>query len=120
MEHYDSLSADRSEERNREFYQTIRGFDLTVDAPSGAVGDEALPFGIEYRSSVVMRDVNVGYSGAPGVVPFGVGRTAPEEGFRVCQDCGVVVPPELPPEKVSHRRSCSARQVGRSGGELPP
>lgn len=44
MEHYESLSADRSEERERERYQTIRSFDLTQDTPSGAVGDEKLPF----------------------------------------------------------------------------
>ena len=48
--------------------QTLRSFDLTRDAPIGAVGDEQLPFGIEYRASIIMRDVNVGYYGQPGVV----------------------------------------------------
>ena len=38
MEHYESLSGDRSEEREREHYQTLRSFDLTRDAPAGAVG----------------------------------------------------------------------------------
>jgi DEAD/DEAH box helicase domain-containing protein len=41
MEHYESLSGDRSDERNREYYQTIRSFDLTQDsALPGAVRDE--------------------------------------------------------------------------------
>src|SRR6185503_19393643 len=68
MEHYESLSGDSSEERDREYYQALLSFDLTRDAPSGAVGDEILPFGIEYRAAVVMREVHVGYSGDQGVV----------------------------------------------------
>lgn len=110
MEHYESLSGDRSDERNREYYQTVRSFDLTQEAPSGAVGDEELPFGIEYRASVIMREVNVGYQGEPGLVPFGVDQSAPEEGFRVCRDCGVTVTPGKPLDEIGHRRSCSRRR----------
>jgi DEAD/DEAH box helicase domain-containing protein len=93
MEHYESLSGDRDEERQRAYYQTIRSFDLTADAPTGAVGDEDLPFGIEYRASAVMREINVGYQGDTGVVAFGAGQNAPLEGFQICDDCGVAVPP---------------------------
>ena len=60
----------------------------------GRLADEQLPFGIEYRASIIMRDVNVGYYGQPGVVPFGVNQAAPEEGFRVCKDCGIVATPD--------------------------
>ena len=49
MEYYDSMSGDRDEERQRGFYQVIRSFDTTVEGPRGAVGDDGLPFGIEYR-----------------------------------------------------------------------
>jgi len=122
MEHYDSLSGDRSDERNREYYQTVRSFDLTQDTPTGAVGDESLPFGIEYRASVIMREINVGYQGENGLVPFGVNQYAPEEGFRICRDCGIAIPPATSPDEVKHRRSCSARrkqerlkQEGRQG-----
>jgi DEAD/DEAH box helicase domain-containing protein len=83
MEHYESLAGDRSDERQREYYQTIRSFDLTQEAPSGAVGDDDLPFGIEYRAAVVLREVNAGYQGEPGVVACVA--IAPEEGFKVCQ-----------------------------------
>ena len=122
MEHYESLSGDRSDERDREYYQTILSFDLTRDVPSGAVGDEGLPFGIEYRASVAMREVNVGYFGDQGVVAFGPDRFAPEDGFRICKDCGVAVPPNNNPGPDLHRRSCRARrqfekrqQEGRQG-----
>lgn len=111
MEHYESLSGDRSDERNRAHYQTIRSFDLTHDTPTGAVGDEELPFGIEYRASVIMREVNVGYQGEPGMVPFGVDQEAPEDGFRVCRDCGIVVTPGASLDEIRHRRSCSRRRA---------
>jgi DEAD/DEAH box helicase domain-containing protein len=110
MEHYESMSGDRSDERNREYYQTIRSFDLTQDSPSGAVGDEGLPFGIEYRASVIMREVNVGYQGDQRIVPFGVDQQAPEDGFRVCRDCGIVVTPGTSLDDINHRRSCSRRR----------
>ena len=110
MEHYESLSGDRSEERDREYYQTIRSFDLTQDTPTGAVGDESLPFGVEYRASVIMREVNVGYHGDQRIVPFGVDQLAPEDGFRVCRDCGIVVTPGTSLDEINHRRSCSRRR----------
>ncbi|PYP82904.1 MAG: helicase [Blastocatellia bacterium AA13] len=122
MEHYESLSADSSDERNREYYQSVLSWDLTRDAPSGAVGDEALPFGIEYRSSVVMREVNVGYQGEQGVIAFGADTYVPEDGFRICRSCGIVIPPGTRPDDVVHRRSCTGRrrfeklkQEGRQG-----
>jgi DEAD/DEAH box helicase domain-containing protein len=74
------------------------------------------------RPIVVLREVNAGYQGEPGVVAFGVAQSAPEEGFKVCQDCGIVVTPGTPTEQVAHRRSCRARrrfekltQEGRHG-----
>ena len=111
MEHYDSLSGDTSDERERVYYQTVRSFDLTVEAPSGAVGEAALPFGIEYRGAMIMREVNVGYLGGQMIVPFGVEQMAPEEGFQVCLDCGVVVPSNGRMQDALHRRSCSRRRA---------
>ena len=122
MEQYESLSADRSEERQRGFYQILRSFDLTLDEPSGAVGEEELPFGIEYRAAVLMREINTGYKGEQQRVHFGAGQMAPETGFLACRHCGVVVPPHTPAADVSHRRSCPSRrrfekmkQEGRGG-----
>jgi len=124
MEHYESLSGDKNEERQREFYRIITCFDHTAEAPVGAVGNDDLPFGIEYRASMIRRDVNVGYWGNGGGVSFGPENEAPDVGFLVCADCGVVVPPDTKPEDMvmEHRRSCSGRkkyeklrQQGRSG-----
>ena len=122
MEHYESLSGDRYDERLRGYYQTIRSFDLTADVPTGAVGDAGLPFGIEYRASAIMREINVGYQGETGVVAFGSDQTAPEEGFQICDDCGIAVPPHTPKNQATHRRSCKAyrkseklKQEGKKG-----
>lgn len=124
MEHYESMSGDKNEERQREFYQIVTCFDHTVEAPVGAVGNDDLPFGIEYRASMIRRDVNVGYLGNGGGVPFGPDQDAPESGFIVCIDCGVVVPPATKQEDMAkqHRRSCHGRrrhekmrQQGKSG-----
>jgi DEAD/DEAH box helicase domain-containing protein len=111
MEQYDSLSSDRSEQRENISYQRRRSFDLTVDAPSGAVGEEGLPFGIEYRAGVIVREVNVGFQDENGSVGFGSEGLAPERGFLVCTDCGVVASPgaSIDDPKI-HRRSCSARR----------
>jgi DEAD/DEAH box helicase domain-containing protein len=110
MEHYESLSSDRTDERDREYYTILRSFDLTKEAPAGAVGEESLPFGIEYRANVVLRDVNVGYQGEPGAVPFGPDQEAPEAGFRICKDCGIAVLAGESPADTVHRRSCRARR----------
>lgn len=110
MEQYDSLSGDRSDEREHAFYQRRRSFDLTVDSPKGAVGEEGLPFGIEYRAAVVMREVNVGYADENGTVAFGPEGPAPDRGFQICADCGVVALQGQLIDQVTHRRSCSGRR----------
>jgi DEAD/DEAH box helicase domain-containing protein len=122
MEHYESLSGDRNEERQREFYQVLSSFDQTIEAPVGAVGNDDLPFGIEYRAAMIRRDVNVGFLGDPGSVPFGPDQEATDNGFQICQNCGVVVPPGTQLNDVNHRRSCHGRrryekmqQEGRGG-----
>jgi DEAD/DEAH box helicase domain-containing protein len=122
MEHYESLSGDRNEERQRERYQVLISFDQTIEAPVGAVGNEQLPFGIEYRAAMIRRDINVGYWGEPGPLPFGPGQKAPEVGFQICRNCGIVVPSGKSVEETRHRRSCQARrryekmrQEGKSG-----
>ena len=122
MEHYESLSGDRNEERQRETYQVLSSFDHTIEAPVGAVGNDALPFGIEYRAAMIRRDINVGYFGDAGSVPFGLNQEATDHGFYVCRDCGVVAPPGTSLDGIKHRRSCQGRrkyeklqQEGRTG-----
>lgn len=122
MENYESYSSDSSDERERNYYHMLRNFDLTREAPVGAVGEDKLPFGIEYRASLLMREINSGFDGETPTVPFGINQAATTDGFRVCRDCGVIVPPNSRPEDVQHRRHCTARrkhdklkQEGRTG-----
>lgn len=113
MEHYESLSGDRDEERQRGFYDMIHSFDQTRERSAGAVGDDALPFGIEYRSSMILREINTGYAGEHKEIPFGPDTLVSDSGFFVCRHCGVALPPEVTPENADtgiHRKSCSARR----------
>jgi DEAD/DEAH box helicase domain-containing protein len=59
---------------------------------------------------MIMREINAGYHGQPGLVPFGPDQQVPENGFQVCKNCGIVVPPDESPNDVTHRRSCQARR----------
>ncbi|HNC46714.1 MAG TPA: helicase, partial [Acidobacteriota bacterium] len=110
MEHYESLASDLSDEREQEFYQTVHSFDLTKEAPVGAVGDEELPFGIEYRASVTMRTINAGFHSDNGTIPFGVNQKVSDQGFKLCRDCGIAFLPGKKTVEDTHRRSCRARR----------
>ena len=109
MEYYDSLSADRAEERDSEFYRIAASFDPTLVQSSGAVGNDDLPFGIEYRAAIRLREVNAGYGSQPNVVAFSDNITLPE-GFELCEHCGVATTPGQNRANVRHRRSCSGRR----------
>ncbi len=113
MEHYESLSGDRDEERQREFYDVIPSFDQTRERSAGAVGDDDLPFGIEYRASMILRVINTGYLADQKSIPFGPDTLASDNGFWICQHCGVAIPPTLSPQNDLaglHRRSCQGRK----------
>ena len=110
MEYYESLSADNAEERENEFYSIVTSFDHTIEQPSGAVGDDELPFGIEYRAAMLMREVNAGYSDQVADIEFGQDRKVASSGFELCEDCGVAVQPGKKRADVRHRRSCSGHR----------
>jgi DEAD/DEAH box helicase domain-containing protein len=121
MEYYDSLSADKGEERVSERYQLVTSFDQTVEQATGAVAEESLPFGIEYRGAMVMREVNAGYGMQNLDLEFGLEQMAPSRGFEVCADCGVVVGPGKRKADVHHRRSCIGhRETQRRKSEGRP
>ena len=110
MEYYDSLSGDKGEERENEFYQLVTSFDHTVAQASGAIGDDILPFGIEYRSAIRMRELNTGYADQTQEVAFGADCKVPE-GFEICNGCGVAVLPGESHSDVKHRKSCPGRRT---------
>lgn len=110
MEYYDSLSSDRAEERDKKFYRLVTSFDQTAGGVNGAVGAEGEAFGLEYRSAMVMRQVNGGPGDAPATFDFGPDQSLPELGFPVCQDCGVVAYGDGKLDRVDHRKSCQGRK----------
>ncbi len=111
MEFYDSYSADRGEERERAYYRHVSSFDLADDGVSvGVVGDDDLPFGIEYRSELTLREVNTGFYESDTSEVFGPGQEASEEGFVICKDCGVIVGPNDKRAEVRHARTCAGNK----------
>lgn len=106
MEAYESLSGDKADDRESGFYRLANSFDFTGLADRGAVGDDELPFGIEYRSTVTLRQINGGFWQEPADFPFGHDQVLPRAGFRICRDCGVAAGPNQDTDDVHHRRSC--------------
>ncbi|MEE2732968.1 MAG: DEAD/DEAH box helicase [Pseudomonadota bacterium] len=110
MEYYESLSGDSAEERENEFYTLFSSFDPGHEKPEGAVGEDETPFGIEYRASMRMYEVNAGYSDLPTDLDVGQDKRVSSVGFEVCQDCGVAVMNGQRRSGVRHRRSCSGHR----------
>jgi len=110
MEYYESLSGDSAEERENEFYTLATSFDPGDEKPEGAVGEDDTPFGIEYRASMRMYEVNAGYSDLVTDLDFGRDKRVSSIGFEVCLDCGVAVKPGERRTDVRHRRSCSGHR----------
>lgn len=113
MEYYDSLSSDKDEEREQAFYNVVSSFDLTLEGPKGAVGEDSLPFGIEYRTEIVLRGINGGYLDQGVDINIGPNQKISENGFFICKECGVIVPPGAAKDKFEaykHRKSCKARK----------
>jgi DEAD/DEAH box helicase domain-containing protein len=115
MEFYESYSADRGDERERRYYRHVTSFDTGGrNVLVGAVGEDSLPFGIEYRSELTLREVNTGFYEAPADETFGPGQLASQEGFQICKDCGVIKQAgsgnSQPQDKVRHARSCAGQK----------
>jgi DEAD/DEAH box helicase domain-containing protein len=110
VEAYQSMSGDTSEERENKIYRLVTSFDLTAPSDVAAVADEGLPFGMEYRSRLVMRQVNGGYWEEPADMPFGRDKKLPSSGFRICLDCGIAAGANEELDQVRHRKSCRGRR----------
>ena len=111
VEYYESLSGDRAEERERAYYKTARVFDETTEeATNTAWINQREGFGIEFRPSMLMRDLNSGYASDLSELSAGQDLILSEKGFQVCEECGIVLLDGVKPEKIKHRRSCSIYQ----------
>ncbi|MCB0323267.1 MAG: DEAD/DEAH box helicase [Bdellovibrionales bacterium] len=110
MEFYESLSADRAEERERKYYRLTTSFDTTLPSDFGVVGEDSLPFAAEYRAQICLREINTGHFDSQTAEVFGGGQEASTEAFQLCRDCGAVVEPGQPLSDVKHTRSCAGKK----------
>jgi len=116
VDHYASLVGDDADERERQVYQLGQLFDIRPEHSSGAHVLPGLPFGFEYLAQVTLREVNFGLRDVASRKRCIADEERPEDGFRVCQDCGVVIAPHqdhdgAPPPK--HTRNCLSKASGR-------
>ena len=116
VDHYESLVGDDADERERKNYQLGQLFDIRPEHSSGAHVLPGLPFGFEYLAQVTLREVNFGLREVAGRKRRIAAEDQPEDGFRVCQDCGVVIAPhrdrdDAPPPK--HTRNCLSKASNR-------
>ncbi len=111
VDHYESLVGDDADERERQSYQLGRYFDIRPEHSGGAYLLPALPFGLEYLDQVTLREINFGPTDTPGRKLKIADEERPEDGFKICQDCGVAVnlhqDVEAAPPK--HTRNCLAK-----------
>jgi len=88
---HESRVGDDADDREREYYQTNHFFDMPTSSSHGAFLISALPFGIEYLDQVTLREINFGQSDTLSQsIPIN-GEEFPQQGFKVCRDCGLTI-----------------------------
>jgi len=108
-DHYSSLVGDDSDDRDQNFYETGRYFEITPEFSGGGHILTNLPFGFEYLNQVTLREINFAEAPYLGQKICVAAEEAPEQGYRVCKGCGFVLHPMQSPEEAakSHKRSCT-------------
>ncbi|WP_232374098.1 DUF1998 domain-containing protein [Leptospira chreensis] len=109
------FSGDQDEERQRGFYHTTELFDSTKNSASPTIGNIATGFGIEFLEKLKVREVNGGYLHElvteNNGVQFHQTKVMPE-GFKICTDCGSVLPQSVKEAKLLsyHTSFCRHKQ----------
>lgn len=104
---------DTAEDREPKFYvrQLMADFNSKDVREAWKIKNDALPFGFEFISRAVFRDVNFGEMGRNGeqFKVADVERSRP--GFLLCKECGKVQPPAAVAQgaKQEHSMDCSLR-----------
>ncbi len=106
-----TLIDDDSDEREPAFYvdQTLVNFDEKDVGKAWRSEDTETPFGFEYISRAVFREVNFGTDDEYGERVSIDGKELPRKGFLICRHCG-----KLQPEKGNRSMLRSARPAARS------
>lgn len=109
----DALFGDETEQRQREYYESHNFYDVSESKPKDAWCNEALGFGFELLSKVVLRRVNFGPRTVAAPTTELGGRQVPDVAFLICDECGQV---RSDPKKTktgrgspTHRGNCAAK-----------
>src|SRR5690606_21196133 len=101
---------DSAEDREPRFYQRqmLASFRPEHVRIAWKIADERVPFGFEFISRVVFRDINFGELARPGDKFRVADKDAERPGFRLCRHCGRVQKPPRgrQPNGQSHSLDC--------------
>jgi len=89
---YESRTSDDSDDREMKTFLLKDFIDIQSVNWGGGHANTDMPFGFEYLKQVTLREVNFGLKDTMGRTFMAAGQPIPEDGFRVCRDCGVVLP----------------------------
>ena len=110
----ETLNDDASEQRKPEFYDTKKFFERKAvgSVCKGYVcQSEDVPFGFEYVSHLIMREVNFGKRGRRtdgSTLPVVNADPVSGLGFTICPECGKSAPSaDLVAEGLKHTKNCS-------------
>jgi len=108
MDHYSSLVGDDSDDRDQQYYEIGKYFDIRPEHSGGGHIIPDLPFGFEYLNQVTLREINFAESPYLGQSINIASEEVPEQGYKVCKGCGLVLPPQQTPDEIAkrHKRSC--------------
>src|SRR5690606_10699343 len=99
---------DASEQREPVFYNR----EMLVDIPDQKhekafkIDSDELPFGFEYLSRGIFREINFGPRGGESKNFSVAGREMPRQGFKVCAECGKVQKKKFRPYERPHAWTC--------------
>ncbi len=92
-DHYASQVGDDADEREREFYHIglyLASYHRPANPPAQFL--PGVPFGFEYLEQARLREINFGQQDAINRQIIINAEERPEEGYKICRDCGLVVP----------------------------
>ncbi len=102
---------DDSDDRARQFFTRQLLIDFTPEAVTAAwrVDREDWPFGFEFVSHAVFREINTGQTDDHAMDVTIAGQDRKRKGFRICRFCGMVQGGAKQKEQL-HAISCTARK----------
>lgn len=102
-----SSTADEADERESNRYHIKHFFDIKQENWDKAYVIDEIPFGYEYLKEVTLREINFGFQQQLGKKMDIGGEEISRDGFKVCQDCGIVQKPSfIEGKEPRHRFNC--------------